>query len=223
MAGCGVGIGIGNRGGGEWRRCWRRKRRGWICGGGGAGPDWCYGACSAMGEGGEQLLLTRGPSAIRTHGRRSETCASWWACISVVKVLEVIVGILSSAASKYGCQPPSCTIIGCDDGRVEHDAVREHVQDRATGMCEASGDHRAPIQELNLSIEKTVPCAICQAGTQAECLARSPSSSASAPAAVRTAALPPGERLESTAARRTRAPHRHCSGAKATTRRGRGT
>ena len=39
--------------------------------------------------------------------------------------------------------------------------------------------------------------------------ARSPSSSASAPAAARTAALPPGERLESATARRTRAPLRH--------------
>eukprot|EP00966_Prymnesium_polylepis_P177601 4113157-Prymnesium_polylepis.1 len=67
-----------------------------------------------------------------------------------------------------------------------------------------------PVRELNLSIEKIVPCAVRQAGTQAESRARSPSSSASAPAAARTAALPPGERLESATGRRTRAPHRHC-------------
>ena len=39
-------------------------------------------------------------------------CASWWACIAAVDVLEVIVGILSSAAAKYGRHPSICTVIG---------------------------------------------------------------------------------------------------------------
>jgi hypothetical protein len=47
-----------------------------------------------------------------THGRRSETCASWWGRIAAVELLKLIVGIWSIDAAKYGCQPPNGTMIG---------------------------------------------------------------------------------------------------------------
>ena len=71
---------------------------------------WLQGAFGE-GEGGEKLKLTCGLSAFRTHERRSETCASWCVCIAAVEVLEVIVGISSSAAAKYGHHPSNCTEI----------------------------------------------------------------------------------------------------------------